>query len=67
MYPAPIQDARPAGRIAYGVALPLALGVWLLPLAAVMLTSVRSLEDLNRGNFWGWPTEVSLIDNYTAV
>ena len=67
MYPAPIQDARPAGRIAYGVALPLALGVWLLPLAAVMLTSVRSLEDLNRGNFWGWPSEISLIDNYTAV
>ena len=67
MYPSAIRNARPAGRIAYGVALPLALGVWLLPLAAVMLTSIRSPEDLSRGNFWGWPTELSVIDNYAGV
>ncbi len=67
MYPMPIQRAPAVGQIAYRVALPLSLAIWLLPLAAVMLTSVRSLEDLNRGNFWGWPSEIALIENYTAV
>jgi multiple sugar transport system permease protein len=67
MYPGPIHQAPAAARIAYRVALPLSLGLWLLPLAAVLLTSVRPLEDLNRGNFWGWPSEIRLIENYTAV
>lgn len=31
------------------------LVVWLLPLGAVMLTSVRSLPEISRGNYWGWP------------
>jgi multiple sugar transport system permease protein len=49
------------------VALPVSLLIWLLPLFAVMLTSVRGIDDLNRGNFWGWPTEFQLVENYTAV
>jgi multiple sugar transport system permease protein len=67
MFPMPIQKSPPAARAAYGVALPLSLLVWLLPLFTVMLTSVRGIEDLNRGNFWGWPTEFQLVENYTAV
>lgn len=67
MYPSPIQNAPATVQIAYRTALPLILGVWLLPLAAVMLTSVRPIEDLNRGNFWGWPSEISLVENYAAV
>jgi multiple sugar transport system permease protein len=67
MYPMPIQREPAAAQIVYRVALPLSLAFWLLPLAAVMLTSVRSIEDLNRGNFWGWPTEISFIANYTGV
>lgn len=67
MYPSPIQNAPATAQIAYRTALPLILGVWLLPLAAVMLTSVRPIEDLNRGNFWGWPSEISLVENYAAV
>jgi multiple sugar transport system permease protein len=66
-YPRPIQTAPPAAQIAYRTALPLMLALWLLPLAAVMLTSIRPLEDLNRGNFWGWPSEISLVENYAAV
>jgi len=31
------------------------------------LTSMRSIEDLNRGNFWGWPSEIHLVENYVAV
>ena len=67
MFPTPIQKASPAARSAYGVSLPIALIVWLLPLFAVALTSVRSIEDLNRGNFWGWPSETRMLANYTDV
>jgi len=67
MFPTPIQRAPVAVRFAYRAVLPLSLALWLLPLAAVMMTSVRSIEDLNRGNFWGWPSEIHLIENYAAV
>lgn len=67
MFPTPIQRTAPATQAAYRAALPLALLVWLLPLLAVALTSVRSIEDLNRGNFWGWPTRIELVQNYTAI
>lgn len=67
MYPTPIQRAPAVAQTLYRVALPLSLALWILPLAAVMLTSMRSLEDLNRGNFWGWPGNIALVENYTAV
>ncbi len=67
MYPAPIQTASPAARGLYKASLPVALVVWLLPLLAVMLTSIRSLEDINQGNYWGWPSEFDLIQNYSQV
>ena len=67
MFPTPIQKTSPATQTAYRVALPVALLLWLLPLLAVALTSVRSIEDLNRGNFWGWPTSIELVANYTAI
>ena len=41
--------------------------VWLLPLIGVLLTSFRSLADINSGNYWGWPTEFALVENYTQV
>lgn len=67
MFPAPIDHSPPAVRIAYRLALATVLVLWLLPLLGVALTSIRSLDDLNRGNYWGWPTDVRLIDNYIAV
>ena len=67
MFPAPIETFSPGVRTLYRVSLPIAVIVWLLPLFAVALTSVRSIEDLNRGNFWGWPTEIRFLENYTAV
>ena len=67
MYPAPIERASPAARAAYQVALPISLVVWLLPLIAVMITSIRSRADLAVGNYWGWPTSFNLVENYTAV
>jgi len=54
-------------RTAYAAAVLLLLVLWLLPLMGVALTSVRSVDDLNRGNFWGWPTEFRVVENYAAV
>ncbi|MEO8566009.1 MAG: carbohydrate ABC transporter permease [Betaproteobacteria bacterium] len=67
MFPAPIERRAPAARASYRLAVLASLFVWMLPLLAVVLTSVRSHEDLVRGNFWGWPTQIRLFDNYAAV
>ena len=40
--------------------------VWLLPLLAVLLTSIRSADDLNMGNYWGWPKEWR-FSNYIEI
>jgi multiple sugar transport system permease protein len=53
-------------RIAYGAAVIATLALWLLPIAGIALTSLRSAEDLNRGNLWGWPTQIR-IENYAEV
>lgn len=67
MYPLPIEKWRPTNRAFYKISLPIALVLWLLPLLAVMLTSVRSNEELMRGNYWGWPEKISFIENYRTV
>ena len=67
MFPTPIARASPAARRTYRAALLVSLALWLLPLLGVALTSVRSIDDLNRGNLWGWPSEFRLVENYTAV
>jgi len=67
MFPTPIENTSARTRIAYRIALPIALIFWLLPLLAVALTSVRSAADITAGNYWGWPTSFNLIDNYTAI
>ena len=67
MFPRPVQKASRAHQVAYQVALPLALLLWLLPLIAVAVTSVRSAGDITAGNYWGWPTSVNFVENYTAI
>jgi multiple sugar transport system permease protein len=67
MFPRPIEKSSLAVQNLYKIALPVALFIWLLPLIAVMMTSVRSAGDINSGNFWGWPRDFDLIKNYTAV
>jgi multiple sugar transport system permease protein len=64
MYPMPIAKWTPTKRILYKLSLPLALLVWLLPMLAVMVTSVRSSEELVQGNYWGWPQDLSMLANY---
>jgi multiple sugar transport system permease protein len=67
MFPRPIEKSAPPVRFAYQAFLPVALLVWLLPLIAILLTSIRSAKDINSGNVFGWPSEFAMIDNYTAV
>ena len=67
MFPEPIQKAPFLARGSYRIILSVTLIVWMLPLAGVFLTSFRSLADINSGNYWGWPTEFALVENYTQV
>ena len=67
MFPAPIERRSVPVQTIYRIALPVALILWLLPLIAVALTSVRSAGDITAGNYWGWPTSINLIENYTAI
>ena len=66
MFPAPIQEAPAAKRYAYYALVAIALIFWLLPLMAVLLTSIRSLTELNEGNYWGMPKEWK-FSNYIEV
>ena len=67
MFPRPIERASTPTRVAYQSFLPFALFLWLLPLLAIFLTSVRGAKDINTGNVFGWPTEFKLIENYYTV
>ncbi|OUS05013.1 sugar ABC transporter permease [Rhodobacterales bacterium 52_120_T64] len=67
MFPKPIEKSSATVQNLYKVALPFALIIWLLPLIAVALTSIRSAGDLTSGNYWGWPTSFNMVENYTAV
>ncbi|MGP6088449.1 carbohydrate ABC transporter permease [Antarctobacter jejuensis] len=67
MFPTPIEKSSTATQVIYKIALPVALIVWLLPLIAVAMTSVRSAGDITAGNYWGWPTSFNMLENYTAI
>ena len=67
MFPTPIEKTKPLTRRLYKVALPISIIIWLLPLLAVALTSIRTGADINSGNYWGMPTSFNLTENYTAV
>ena len=67
MFPRPIEKTSATVQIFYRIALPIALFVWLLPLLAIFMTSIRPAADINSGNMFGWPTSFELLANYTAV
>lgn len=67
MFPRPIEKSTPATQTAYKTFLPIALFIWLLPLLAIFMTSIRPASDINSGNVFGWPSSFQLIENYTAV
>ncbi|MCZ2723681.1 carbohydrate ABC transporter permease [Marinomonas sp. 15G1-11] len=67
MFPTPIEKLSAPANISYRVAIWIALLLWLLPMAAVLLTSARSVADINAGNYWGIPSEWMIIENYVQV
>lgn len=67
MFPAPIEKSSPVAQIAYQIAVPVALTIWLLPLLAIFMTSIRPAIDINQGNVFGWPSDFLLLENYSAV
>ena len=67
MFPRPIEHAPVSRRIIYQVMLPISLFVWLLPLLAIFMTSIRSAKDINSGNVFGWPSSFDLFANYSGV
>lgn len=67
MFPTPIEKRSRPAQISYQAILPLALIMWLLPLIAVAMFSIRPLEDFTQGNYWGLPSSFELFGNYGRV
>lgn len=67
MFPRPIEKSSANVQLAYKTFLPVALFLWLLPLLAIFMTSIRPASDINTGNVFGWPSSFEMFQNYTAV
>jgi multiple sugar transport system permease protein len=67
MFPTPVERASAPTRWLYRVALPICLVLWLLPIIAVAMTSIRGPADLANGNYWGLPSQFHLVSNYRDV
>ena len=67
MFPTPIQKRSQAAQLTYQIALPIALLLWLAPLVAVALFSIRPDADFTTGNYWGWPSSFEFFSNYGQV
>ncbi|MEO0614105.1 MAG: carbohydrate ABC transporter permease [Pseudomonadota bacterium] len=67
MFPTPIQKRSSQVQFAYQSLLPLVLILWLLPLIAVALFSIRPFSDFAAGNYWGVPSSFEFFTNYGRV
>ena len=67
MFPTPIEKRSRSWQISYQTILPFALIVWLLPLIAVAMFSIKPASDLANGNYWGWPSSFEGFSNYGKV
>ncbi|MGI9393814.1 MAG: carbohydrate ABC transporter permease [Boseongicola sp.] len=67
MFPKPIEKSSQATRLTYQGLLPIALLLWLAPLVAVALFSIRPDVDFTTGNYWGWPSSWEFTSNYGQV
>ncbi|MGE5170907.1 MAG: carbohydrate ABC transporter permease [Rudaea sp.] len=66
-FPASIARSSPALRAAYAAGVLALLAVWLLPLAGVAVTAMRSMEEINRGAYWSMPVAPQPLANLRAV
>ncbi|MEM1067016.1 MAG: carbohydrate ABC transporter permease [Pseudomonadota bacterium] len=67
MFPTPIEKTSRSWQLTYQTLLPLALIMWLLPLLAVAMFSIRPDADFTVGNYWGIPSSFEGIANYSRV
>lgn len=67
MFPKPIQSRSRSAQITYQTFLPLALILWLLPLIAVAVFSIKPDTDFTSGNYWGLPSSFEGATNYGKV
>ncbi|GAA6160126.1 MULTISPECIES: carbohydrate ABC transporter permease [Ruegeria] len=67
MFPKPIEKQPRAAQITYQAMLPIALLLWLGPLLAVALFSVKPAADFTNANYWGLPSSFEGAVNYGQV
>jgi len=67
MFPTPLEKRSRSAQITYQAFLPIALIIWLLPLIAVMIFSIKPDADFVQGNFWGLPSSFEFFNNYGKV
>ena len=67
MFPTPIAKTSRKWQLTYQALLPVALIIWLLPLLAVALFSIKPAADFASGNFWGLPSTFEGFNNYGRV
>lgn len=67
MFPRPIAQSSRAWQVTYQGLVPMALILWLLPLIAVAVFSIKPDMDFTSGNYWGWPSSFEGGANYGKV
>ena len=60
MFPTPLEKRPRSSRVAYQAFLPLALIMWLLPLLAVAIFSIKPGADFTNANYWAYRLRLSL-------
>jgi len=67
MFPTPIEKRSRKWQIGYQALLPFVLFIWLLPLIAVAIFSIKPEADFVNGNYWGMPSSFEMFTNYGKV
>ncbi len=67
MFPTPIQKRAVPVRALYIFGVILILVIWLLPMIAIISTSIRPGSDISAGNYWGIPSRIAIGENYSEV
>jgi multiple sugar transport system permease protein len=67
MFPTPIKKRSRQWQLGYQALLPVVLVIWLLPLIAVAIFSIKPEADFVNGNYWGMPSSFEMFTNYGKV
>ena len=67
MFPKPIEKSTRTWQLGYQALLPPVMLLWLAPLLAVALFSIRPDSDFLVGDYWGWPSSFEMTKNYGMV